>query len=66
MKMPALMTQKNEVIASNISNDPIAQRPDLTALSNTQSKGFRRKPNFERAMMISCNTSCSVSGSIVA
>jgi hypothetical protein len=58
MKMPALITKKNPVIASNIATIPMAQRSDLTARGDTQSKGFRGRPNFESAMMISCNTLC--------
>jgi hypothetical protein len=44
-------------------NDPIAQRSDLTARSDTQSKEFRRNPNFESAVTISCNTPCRWSAS---
>ncbi len=33
------------------SDDPIAQRSDLTARGDTQSKGFRSTPNFESGMM---------------
>jgi hypothetical protein len=58
MKMPALMTQKNAVIASNIATIPMAQPSDLTARVDTQSKEFRRNPKFDTAVMISCNTPC--------
>ena len=37
-------------------NDPVTQRPDLTARGHTQSKGFRKDPNFQNGMMISGNT----------
>jgi hypothetical protein len=56
MKMPALMTPKIAVNASNMAMNPATQQPDLKAYGGTQSKGFRSKPNFGRAMMISCNT----------
>jgi hypothetical protein len=46
--MPALMTPKNAVTASNMTNDPNAQRPDLTARGDAQSKGFRPGSNFCR------------------
>jgi hypothetical protein len=46
--MPALMTPKNAVTASNMTTDPNAQRPDLTARGHAQSKGFRWGSNFCR------------------
>jgi hypothetical protein len=44
-------------------DDPLAQRRDLTARGDTQSKEFRTMPDFAGAMMISCNTSCRDCGS---
>jgi hypothetical protein len=46
--MPALMTPKNAVTASNMTTDPNAQRPDLTARGPAQSKGFRWGSSFCR------------------
>jgi hypothetical protein len=37
-------------------NDPVTQRPDLTARGDTQSKGFLGNPNFQSGVMISSNT----------
>jgi hypothetical protein len=46
--MPALMTPKNAVTASNMITDPNAQRADLTARGDAQSKRFRSRSNFCR------------------
>jgi hypothetical protein len=40
MKMPALMMPKNAVTASNMASILKAQRLDLTACSDAQSKGI--------------------------
>jgi hypothetical protein len=40
------MTPNNAVSASNMPTDPDAQRLDLTARGDAQSKGFRCEANF--------------------
>ena len=50
------MTPNNAVTASNMTTDPDAQRRDLTARGDAQSKRFRRARIFARAMMILSNT----------
>jgi hypothetical protein len=53
MKMPALMTQKNAVTASNMATIlKKAQRSDQRARGDAQSKGFRAIPNFRTEVMI--------------
>jgi hypothetical protein len=62
MKMPALMTNKNAVIASNMATilgpavGPNWMRPYTV-------KGFRKTFKFESAMMILCNTFGAAVGS---
>jgi hypothetical protein len=57
MKMPALMMPKNAVTASNMASILKAQRLDLTACSDAQSKEFRAAPNFANRLMFCCNRS---------
>lgn len=51
MNMPALMMPKNAVTASNMATILKAQRMDLTACGDTQSKQFLSILNFANGLM---------------
>jgi hypothetical protein len=56
MNMPTLIMPKIAVTASNMANDPNAQRSDLTACARAQSKGFPFDVEVRKRVMICCNT----------
>src|SRR6267142_5178032 len=56
MNMPTLIMPKIAVTASNMANDPNAQRSDLTACASAQSKGFPFEVELRKRVMIGCNT----------
>jgi hypothetical protein len=55
MKMPALMTPKNAVIVSHMMRS-LTQRSHQTLCKPAQSKEFSARPEFQKQMMILCNS----------